>query len=372
LRIVINTAHQRFGGAVQVALSFIHECINFPENEYYVWVGPGVGKSLDTKIFPQNFKFFWFTFGEIGFKEIYRIQKVLRNHELEIRPAVIISTSGPSYYHSLAPQILGFNLPWYIYPESPFMRELPLKKKLKYWLRKKIHFFYFKKDAIAFLTQTNDVRDRVKIALKTDKVYTITNNHNHYFEKSLSIDKCILPKSINGDFKFLTLSSYYPHKNLELISDVSEILKIRGFNNIKFILTIEENDFLRYFKPNESIINIGPIKPSECPNLYNECNGLFLPTLAECFSASYPEAMVMKKPIITTDLGFAKSICGDAALYFKPKDAVDAADKIISLINSDLLQKKLVENGLLELIKFDTARERARKYLKICEAYSSK
>ena len=53
------------------------------------------------------------------------------------------------------------------------------------------------------------------------------------------------------------------------------------------------------------IINVGPIKSAECPSLYSECDIMFFSTLLECFSASYAEAMIMKKPIITTDMGFA-------------------------------------------------------------------
>ena len=38
MKIVINTSHQRFGGAIQVALSFINECKRFPEPQFYLWV----------------------------------------------------------------------------------------------------------------------------------------------------------------------------------------------------------------------------------------------------------------------------------------------------------------------------------------------
>ena len=65
-----------------------------------------------------------------------------------------------------------------------------------------------------------------------------------------------------------------------------------------------------------------------CPKLYNQADAMFLPTLLETFSASYPEAMKMERPILTSDLDFAKDICGDAALYFNPLDSYDIANKI--------------------------------------------
>jgi glycosyltransferase involved in cell wall biosynthesis len=368
LIIVINTAHQRFGGAIQVALSFIHECRNFPEHEYHVWVGQGVGKSLDTSVFPANFHFYHFDFGEIGFSVIRHIQKTLRKLENKIKPDAIIATSGPSYYHSSAPQIIGFNLPLYIYPESPFVRNLPWQKKLKLWLKKQVHFYYFKRDAMAYVVQTDDVGERVKKALNTNKVFTVTNNHsNFYLDESLVFPNK-LPNRENNEFRFLTLTSYYAHKNLELIKEIIPILLKKGLDNVKFVLSLKDEDFQRHIGAHPNIINVGPLKPQECPSLYRECGAMFLPTLAECFSASYPEAMIMRKPIMTTDLGFARSVCGTAALYFKPMNAHDAAMKIVELLSSHELQGILVKNGLEELKKFDTPQTRAQKYLEVCKS----
>jgi glycosyltransferase involved in cell wall biosynthesis len=368
LKIVINTAHQRFGGAVQVALSFIYECIHFSENEYHVWVGQGVAKSLDTKLFPKNFHFYFFDFGEINLKSIRNIQNTLAPIENKIKPNIIIATTGPSYFKSVAPQIIGFNLPLYIYPESPFLKEINWKRKVFSWIMKKVHYFYFKRDAIAYVVQTEDVALRVKKALKTDKVYTVTNTASNYY-KSWKKYENKLPQKEQGVFRFLCISSYYPHKNLELINEVVDVLEGLGHANIEFVLTLKYPDFKAKFKQSTKIINAGPIPPEACPSLYNECDALFLPTLAECFSASYPEAMIMEKPIITTNLGFAKSICGNAALYFKPKDALSAAQAIIVLAEDEKLQKKLIEQGKNQLKEFDSPKERARKFLDLCYFY---
>ena len=74
----------------------------------------------------------------------------------------------------------------------------------------------------------------------------------------------------------------------------------------------------------------------------------------------------MEKPIITTDLGFARSICQDAALYFKPCDAGAAASQIERLMGDSELQERLCRKGKKRLAAFDTPAERARKILEIC------
>lgn len=366
MKIVINTAHQRFGGAVQVALSFIYECIQFPENEYHVWVGPGVGNSLKEKDFPHNFTFYFFDFGVIDFFKTKLIQKTLESIENKIKPDVIIATSGPSYFRSQAPQVIGFNLPLYIYPESPYVKNLPLCQSLKLELKKRVHFYFFKRDATAFLAQTDDVNQRIRKALKTNQVYTVTNTYNNFYEQQISFPDRLPPRE-ESEVRLLTISSYYPHKDLEIIPAVVRKLKKRGFYNIRFVLTLSEKDFKEKIGMMPEIINVGPVKPEECPSLYRECDIMFLPTLAECFSASYPEAMIMQKPIITTDLGFARNICGEAAVFYRPGDAEEAARSILRLVSNRALQEDLISNGKKQLEKFDTALSRAKKYLQICK-----
>ena len=366
MKVCINTAHQRFGGAIQVALSLINECRNFPQHEFFVWVGPGVCKSLKENEFPTNFHFEHFDFGVISFKKTFAINTSMQAAERRIQPDVIIATSGPSYFKSKAPQIIGYNLPLYIYPESPFLKEQSFYRKFRRHLKKLLHFHYFKRDADYCVVQTDDVNQRVRKALSTDKVLTVTNTASSYYRQWENYP-AKLPVKNPANFRFVTISSYYGHKNLEIIPKVLRELKERGVHNIEFVLTLKEEDFQKHIGSHEGILNVGPVKPPECPSLYEECDGMFLPTLAECFSASYPEAMMMEKPIVTTDLGFARSICGEAALFYEAKNAKASADQIERLINNEELQKDLVAKGKEQLKTFDSPEERARKYIDLCE-----
>ena len=92
-----------------------------------------------------------------------------------------------------------------------------------------------------------------------------------------------------------------------------------------------------------------------------------MPSLLECFSANYAEAMRMNVPIITTDLGFAHSLCGDAATYYAPLSPEALAEAIYEVCSSADLQKRLVSNGASQLKKFDTYAERAQKLIGIVE-----
>lgn len=368
MRILINTAKLRFGGAMQVALSFIYECKNFSENEYHIFLGQGVARSLHREDFPANFYFYDFNFGPVNLLKTYWISSKLSYYEKIIKPDCVVTTSGPSYWHSNAPHLMGFNLGLYIYNDSPYFKTISPYRRLRVSLKRKVHFWFFKRDATAYIVQTDDVNQRVRRAFQTEKVFTISNTYNSYFNNPADGD-IELPPKMDNEFWFLTLSSYYRHKNFEIIPTVINELNNRGYKNIKFILTIEHSIFNYIFKnyKTKSIINVGPVKPEECPILYRRCDYMFLPSLAECFSASYPEAMVMKKPIITTDLPFARNICDDAAVYYEPMDGKSAADSIELLLKDENLRETLIKNGLQRLKDFDSAKHRAYKILEICK-----
>lgn len=125
-------------------------------------------------------------------------------------------------------------------------------------------------------------------------------------------------------------------------------------------------------KAKRYIRNVGPVAIKDCPDLYRECDAIFLPTLLECFSANYPEAMVMERPILTSDLPFARCVCKDAALYFNPMDPKDIATKLIALSESRPLYKSLVSKGLNVLADIPSSSSRALQYLSICESISKK
>ena len=310
MRLLINTSKLRFGGAVQVALSFIHECQVHDQHEYHVVVGPGVCAVLKPSDFPRNFHFHEKSFGVMGVRKLAQVQREMSALESDILPDCVITTSGPPFWRSKAPHLVGFNRPLFIYPESPYLRNMPVSKRVKFAAQRWLHCRYFRRDADALIVQTDDVNQRVRRLLGTDRVHTVTNTHNGWYDQPVECATRLPPREA-GVFRFLTLTSYYPHKNLDLIPQVIQALPRNLRSRVEFVLTLTETQYKEHIGeivPNQVKL-VGPVPPPECPSLYKECDAMFLPTLAECFSASYPEAMKMERPIITTDLGFARSIC---------------------------------------------------------------
>lgn len=372
MRLLVNTATVLKGGSVQVAKSFVQECRDFSEHEFGIILGPGLSTSFNKSEFPSNFRFFFLNYRPS--QKILSLQRsgaALDRIETEFNPDVVFTTSGPSYWRPKAPHVMGFNLPHYIYPDSPYFTEL-LSLDRRIWWRAKsaiIHHFT-KRFADVWVVQTDDVNRRLRKWISTENITTVSNTFGRAFAEAALSEQYNerVRRERSSTFRVLLLSSYYRHKNLEIVNDIVESIRELGVEGIEFVMTLPQSDFHRAIKPeNRSlVVNVGPQEPEDCPQLYREVDAVLLPSLLECFSANYVEAMAMSRPILSTDLGFARSICADAALYFDPLDGTDALRKILALKEDPGLYRRLIAAGSRELKRFGTPGERAGSYLQVC------
>ena len=74
-----------------------------------------------------------------------------------------------------------------------------------------------------------------------------------------------------------------------------------------------------------------------------------MPTLLESFSGTYVESMYFEKPILTSDLDFAKEICGNGAIYFNPFNTQEQLDAIKFISENNKEISKLIKNQKLQL-----------------------
>lgn len=370
MKIIINSSTFKGTGVTQVAVSFIHECIHFPEHEYLVFMSPNVAANVKQDEFPKNFRFYIF-----GKESLYGLKgksdlKIMKRIESEYKPDAVFSVFGPSLWKPKAPHIQGYAYPYYVYTDSPLFNQLGLKERFMVALRRSVHMGHMKREGQYFVCETEDVSKRLheKFNIDKNRIFTVSNTANSFFLNYKPSGKEI---GKDGVFKLYSLCSNSPHKNLSILNSVIPVLRsLRPDKKVLFYLTIPQGDYDRMFddEVKDSIINVGPLKVAECPAFVDSCDALFLPTLLECFSASYPEAMLLRKPILTSNLPFATTVCEDAAIYFEPLDSIDIANKIARLVDSPKMIKDLQEKGDQRLKSFLSPRERAKKYLEICKS----
>lgn len=359
MRLIINTVNLKIGGAFQRSISFLKELKEFGKDDYHVFYNEEIGKQIKLSDFPSNFKFHYFEHSPASIKYRKKIVSEFNKLEKKIKPDVIFSFVGPCYWKAKAPHLVGYGIPHIVYDDYKYVKKYSWKVKLEMIYKK----YWTKKEANFYVVQTEDVRERLskRIKVPMSKIYVVSNGIGKQY-KNVEV----LPRPNKKNKKLLLISTYRPSKNFEIINDIIPFLENDEFE-YEFHITIKEEDFKRVFKGKEKWVkNYGHVNTEDCPKLYNKCDAMFLPSHLECFSASYPEAMKMERPILTSNLSFAKTVCGDAALYFDNSDPEEIANRIKDLFRNEYKINKLVELGKERLKKFDDSREQANKYIDIC------
>ena len=363
MKILINASLIRGGGAFQYTLSLLEEFRKEDNYFFLVCVSPQIYSKINFDNFNDNFKFYCIDTSPL---KIFFLRKYSKIREIEINenPDIVYSPFGPSFYVSKKNQVEGFGDGWCYNPNIFSRIKLGLFNYLKIRFLIFVKKKFIKKYPSKIIVETNDAKTKIfkHIGINKKKIEVIGNTFGSHF-----YDHKPIGNNNTKDFKLLTLASYYVHKNLEIIPKVlNELNKIKP-NYFKFFLTLKNKEFKK-FENIEGIYNLGVLNINECPMAYNNVDAMFLPSLLETFSANYPEAMFMKKIIITSDLDFAKDICGNSAMYFNPMDPLDIAQKILQVSNNKILSKNLIDNGTKRVAKFPTSEIRSKKILSVLKS----
>ncbi|MBA5794009.1 glycosyltransferase [Flavobacterium sp. xlx-214] len=372
MKIIIDHSNLIVGGGIQVGTSFLYDLLKLNlSNSYYVIQSPNSSTAINKQDFPDNFVFI--DMSEAINSSIYKRNKEVKRIENKIVPDVIFTTFGPSYHKSKFPKIVGFAIPYLIYPDSPFFDKISFVEKLKYKFLGLIKKRNFLRNSDALIFETEDARSIfMKSSRKSLRSFTVSNTINEIFLDKSRWLSFQLPVTEKNNFKILCLSANYLHKNLSIIPEVIDFLKQQyNFYNFKFYISLDEESLKFDKKYNENIEYLGKIDLNKIPNLYEKMDMVFIPTLLEVFSATYLEAMFMRKPIVASNMSFAKDICNNAALYCEPLSPQSYAKAIFQVKNERELREELINNGLNNYKRYGSSLDRTLKYLEIITQIST-
>lgn len=288
---------------------------------------------------------------------------------------LVFTFFGPAYVAFRCPHLCGVADGWVTHSSRLAYSTLPeFSEKLRMaslsaykalWFRRASHWVV--EQAIARTGLVNRLR------LPAKSISVVSNNCSQiYIDGKTSAPS----RPLQSTIRILTFAANFPNKCLDLIPAIADLLVRRHrISNVQFVLTIPAPEYARSRIPKLAkmldveryISNVGYVPLKNGPDLYRNCDILLMPTVLETFSATYPESMHMGLPIVTSDLEFARAICRDAALYFKPRDAVSAAETLAALIGNDEIRTGLVAAGFDRARDFPSPVEKYRQYLSIVD-----
>lgn len=367
MNILVNASNLRTGGGLQVAESVVSLLPEYKDHKFTI-VLPQQLAHLAKIIYCENII-------SVIYNQPLSIRRVqsgrdelLDNLVYQNNVDAVLTIFGPSRWKPKCFHLCGFAMPHIVLFDSPYWDLLCWKERIKTKFRILLMTRDFRQNNDMLWCENEYISKKIREMFKNKTVQTITNNYNQVFDNPEQWDQSIKLAPFDG-ITLLTVTANYPHKNIAIaIPALEEIKRINPAYNVRFVFTVNESQFPEIPEQyKQNIILLGPIKINQCPSLYEQADVMFQPSLLECFSATYAEAMKMGLPIITTDLGFAHSLCGNAALYYSPTDPVDLANVICNLYADEKLRAQLISNGAEQLRRFDTYESRCKKLISTIE-----
>lgn len=353
MKLMIDASVCSKGGGVQVALSFLENIAFDSEFELICVVNPEIDKQLSIAA-KDKIKDYYVECVEPVYKKIIqgqRISKIEKNHA----PDLVFVVFGPSYWRPKAQCLQGFALPLMVYEDT---RNYIYKHNLKLKIYQKLLNYFkarkFKRNADFAVVETQTFKQRLSSFMSFDesKIFVVENSFNSNFLIENKIKK---PEIIQSQILNLFVpSAFYPHKNLNILVDVAYYLKNEFKLTFKFNFLIKKDSLewqnltilAKSKNVDDCFYTYGTVPNARMKELYAINNFIILPTLAEASTAVYPEAFISKKVLLTSDIDFARELCGNAAVFFNPLDAYDIAEKIININFDTQKQAQLIQNGL--------------------------
>ena len=367
MNILINASNLKDGGGIQVANSLCLSLGPFTNHHFTVVLSSYLGKTAEFLKEKQGITVVRYdirnSFSTLLFGRDLFLDSLVEKNKIDC----VLTIFGPSRWIPRCPHICGFARLQLLCPESPYFSIMSPTERAKNWISNTIIRYMFIRSSRCFFTENEWVTKRFLQAFPGKECTTITNYYNQIYDSPSDWVDCHLP--LFDGCTILNIGSGYPHKNLRITIEIARGLKIHKPEfHFRFVMTVTEKEFPIPDDIRDCFLLIGRVDITQCPQLYQQADIMFQPSLLECFTATYPEAMRMQVPIITTDLSFAHSLCGNAAIYYSPLDASDAANCIFQLATRNDIRKELVYLGNQQLQRFDNYTVRAEKLISLCES----
>lgn len=373
MNILINASNLRQGGGIQVADSICRQLQHYKRINFIVAYSHNLKETAQEISQYHNVRVAEYQLAYSLWLLLSGRDKLLDDLVDRYHIDKVLTIFGPSWWVPRVPHLCGFASSQITPQDSPFYSlKLPLRFHIHEFLRNTMLRIYYGRSSNNLYSENESVSQALRALYPQKSVFTVTNYYNQVFDKPKKWIVRQLP-TFDG-ISLLTVANIYLHKNLGITIDIIRFLKeMHPDFKFRFVMSVTKEDFFKTWPCKNSseieryYVFLGSVRIEECPSLYEQCEIEFQPTLLESFTATYPEAMRMERPIVTTDLAFARQLCGDAACYYGAMNAEEAANAIYKVATEKNYAAQLVENGKNKLQSYDTYAQRVEKLIRILE-----
>jgi glycosyltransferase involved in cell wall biosynthesis len=169
---------------------------------------------------------------------------------------------------------------------------------------------------------------------------------------------------VQSKIKLGFLGRNFEHKNTGIFPKILRLLRRDYGLDVAIYVTFTQEEWERCSEDFRTTVkNVGPLLAAQCPDFYEQMDGIIFPSLLECFSITPLEAMAMNKPLFASDRPFNRDVCQDKAHYFDPTSPISAARVIAEFFLSGNFNSSKLQTARDYAMSFSSPRIRAEQYL---------
>ena len=148
----------------------------------------------------------------------------------------------------------------------------------------------------------------------------------------------------------LNVGSFFPRKNQVKVIEAFERVKEEITEDLVLVgssgyMLAEVQKMVTEKKLDGRVHILTTVGNDDLPSIYQSASLFVFPSLFEGFGAPVLEALFSGVPVIASRGGAIAEAAGRESIYIDPQSTEDMADKILSILNDEGQQKRMIESG---------------------------
>lgn len=359
MRVVIDAVGIRGHGGAAVLCELLRWLpIARPEWEWHVFLFDRWLREFDDPTVPEQVTLEQIRMGNGGLGRLSWVNRRLSARLEVMGEDLLFSFANIAPVRSGLPQVV------FCHQRNAFFSDgIPPRMLFKRWRMRlmRSHILRGARASGAMIVQTKAMRERIielepsldgRIHVIPSGYRTPSGNPDIREEKKALIDGADRPRLIY-------ISHPSEHKNhLALVRAMPGILKTMPSASLLLTLEKQRPADRRYTSfiveiqreaeqlgVSQRLVWLGILNPDEVEYALRASDLTVFPSLAESFGLGLVESMAAGCPVAAADISYAHDVCGEAAVYFDPRDSADIAKNVLSVLREDATSKRLRSIG---------------------------
>jgi len=310
-----------------------------------------------------------------SFAEQWKFYRVLEDEKLDLMH--FPHFNAPILYRR--PFVVTIHdLTLHYYPYKEYSPKWSLKKGLQILFYRFLVGQIVRNSRQIIAVSENTKRDILKeYSLPAGKITTIYEGVPDHFQKSDQEQISAVRQKFQISKPYLLYTGVWrSHKNLLNLLKAFKILIDQG-QNIQLVFTGKKDPIypeiprlIQELRLEGRVVLTGFVSDAELIDLMSGAEVYIFPSLYEGFGLPPLEAMQLGVPVACSNTSSLPEVCGDAAVFFDPRNPEEMAEKIGILLKNPELQQEFIKKGEQNLKRFSWKRMTAQIldiYNKVCD-----